>query len=113
MCGSTVPCCAGEAGWGRQKQGSLAGFMGREGRRGLWVWLAEIYSFSARMARSKCAQAGYGAHIMNIKKVVLFVGEPFGVVVMPNASSSLSKHWVPVHTVCLSSVFRTSCMPGR
>ena len=50
---------------------------------------------------------------MNMKKVVLFVGEPLGVVVMPNASSSLSKHWVPVHTVCLSSVLSTSCMPGR
>ena len=53
------------------------------------------------------------AHIMNMKKLVLFDGEPLGVVVIPNASSSLSKHWVPVHTVCLSSVFSTSCMPGR
>ena len=54
-----------------------------------------------------------GAHIMNMKKLVLFDGVPLGVVVIPKASSSLSKHWVPVHTVCLSSVFSTSCMPGR
>lgn len=87
--------------------------MGRESRRGLDVWLAELCSASLRMLRSKGGGAGWGAHIMNMKKVVLFVGEPVGVVVMPNASSSLSKHWVPVHTVCLSSVLSTSCMPGR
>eukprot|EP00964_Phaeocystis_antarctica_P098368 scaffold64380_cov60-Phaeocystis_antarctica.AAC.7 len=84
-----------------------------------WGWgrgavqVTELCGATLRMLGPKGAAAGWGAHIMNMKKLALFVGCPLGVVVMPNASSSLSKHWVPVHTVCLSSVFRTSCMPGR
>ena len=68
-------------------------------------------SRAAAAARRRAARAS--AHIIIMKNMVLSVGAWFPVVVSPNASDSPSKHCVPVHTVWLSRVLSSSCMPGR
>ena len=54
-----------------------------------------------------------GAHIIVMKNIELSAGCPLGAACSPNASASVSKHCVPVHTLLLWSVSMTSCTPGR
>ena len=67
----------------------------------------------ARGGGRAAGAARAAAHIIIMKNMVLSVGAWFPVVVSPNASDSPSKHCVPVHTVWLSRVLSSSCMPGR